>query len=207
MARRTHRCPECSKPTIIRERREGVLERSAVTAAGYRPYRCRACGRRFYDRPIGPRRSPPLPFMSIPAEPLNHWHTPASVDILHHRAKRVLVVEDDGDVRDFLIDVLTDDGYDVFAVADGGPALTLLERTAVDLILLDIMLKSVHGLEVLARVWAEPTLAKVPVVVVSGLGAALAPALRRKVADVLSKPVNRPRLLESVRCATGGAML
>jgi len=181
-----------------------VIERSVVTAVGLRPYRCRACGRRFYDWPTG-RSSPQSPLVCLPAYPGNQWDTPQSGKVLAHDPKRVLVVEDDAGVRELLVDVLSEGGYEVFAVADGAPALVLLERIPVDVILLDLILKSVHGLEVLARLWANPALARVPVVVASGLGSVLEPALRHQVVDVLPKPLSLPQLIETVRRLTSGA--
>lgn len=205
MARRTHRCPACAKHSILREHREGVVERSVLGAAGFRLYRCRTCGHRFYDQRVGRRASSPSSPAKLPA-PLQDQRGPlASCDTVNHRLKRVLVIEDDAEVRDLLIDVLSEHGYETFAVADGGPAITLLEQTAMDLILLDLFLKTIHGFEVLARVWARPTTARVPVIVISGLVSAVEPVLHRKVVDVLEKPLNVAHLMESVRRATLGA--
>ena len=62
---------------------------------------------------------------------------------------RVLVVEDDGEVRDLLAETLTQWGYDVTAAGDGAEALTLLDGRLFDVALLDISLPGKDGLKLL----------------------------------------------------------
>jgi CheY-like chemotaxis protein len=137
--------------------------------------------------------------MAIPADRTVAGVEVRPPEILVDRPKRILVVDDDAAVRDVLVDLLSEQGYAVFAVADGGPALDVLDRIAVDLVLLDIVLKTVHGFEVLARLWSEPVLARIPVLIVSGFGTSLEPALRHKVRDVIQKPLAFPSFLATVQ--------
>ena len=50
--RRCHRCPGCGSSAVERAEREGALERLYLSLASQRPYRCRECEHRFYDRPL-----------------------------------------------------------------------------------------------------------------------------------------------------------
>jgi two-component system, OmpR family, phosphate regulon response regulator PhoB len=64
----------------------------------------------------------------------------------------VLLVENEVVTRAFLEQQLTDDGYDVVAVDQGGDALELLERADPDLVLLDVGLPDASGFELCRRV-------------------------------------------------------
>ena len=83
-------------------------------------------------------------------------------------SKRILVVDDDPDIRQVLVDRLRSYGYAVVAVNDGVEALTFLRRDAFDGMLLDIEMPKISGLEVLyhIRATSHPTM---PVVMVTAL--------------------------------------
>jgi len=77
-----------------------------------------------------------------------------------------LVVDDEQGIRQVLQDVLGDEGHQVFAVEDGFQALEILEQEAVDLVILDVWLPNMGGIDVLKRVrggWPD-----IEVVVISG---------------------------------------
>jgi CheY-like chemotaxis protein len=107
----------------------------------------------------------------------------------------VLVVEDDDALRDEVAELLADDGYHVLAVRDGRQALAWLDQLRPDLIVLDLMLPLVSGWEVLANVQANPTLASVPVIVIS----AYADQTPIEVTHVLKKPMGVDQLRDAVR--------
>lgn len=67
-------------------------------------------------------------------------------------ARRVLVVDDEDTVREVVARYLERDGYRVAVASDGDAALDAIERQPPDLIVLDLMLPGVEGLEVLRRV-------------------------------------------------------
>ena len=67
----------------------------------------------------------------------------------------ILVVDDDPKIRDLLRLYLTRDGYRVLEAADGAGALTIAREQACDLILLDVMLPGIDGLEVCRRLREE----------------------------------------------------
>jgi CheY-like chemotaxis protein len=81
---------------------------------------------------------------------------------------RLLVVEDDADIRDTLSDVLAWEGYDVLTAANGREALELLRRgTGVDAILLDLMMPIMSGWEFRRVQLDDPALSGIPCVVLS----------------------------------------
>lgn len=70
---------------------------------------------------------------------------------------RILVIEDEPELRKLYADLLADQGYEVIAAGDGQSGLKLLKKGGYDLVLLDIMLPTVDGLEVLQRLIDEGT--------------------------------------------------
>ena len=71
--------------------------------------------------------------------------------------KRILVVEDDLFLRELYTDILTAEGYKVEAAADGEEALQKIKVGGYDLILLDIIMPKMDGLEVMRQVQANPS--------------------------------------------------
>lgn len=82
-------------------------------------------------------------------------------------AKRVLVVEDDLLNRMLLCDVLEARGFVVESVSDGAHAIDAARRFAPGLIIMDINLPNVSGLELITRMQADPTLREVPILAVT----------------------------------------
>ncbi|MEA2227033.1 MAG: two-component system, OmpR family, response regulator MprA, partial [Solirubrobacteraceae bacterium] len=69
--------------------------------------------------------------------------------------ERVLVVDDDAPVRRMLERSLSAEGFDVEAAADGGAALVAVERSAPDLVVLDVAMPGLDGLAVCRRLRAK----------------------------------------------------
>jgi CheY-like chemotaxis protein len=92
--------------------------------------------------------------------------------------KKILVVDDFAGVRLFHASLLKAAGYDAQAVASGEEALKVLERESFDLLVLDLIMPGMGGLEVLKRLRAHKTLVRLPVIVItSETGAVNADAL------------------------------
>jgi DNA-binding response OmpR family regulator len=79
---------------------------------------------------------------------------------------RVLVVDDEPTVRDVVVQYLRRDGHDVTEASDGDQALRLLDAQLPDLVVLDLMLPGVDGLEILRRLRAT---SDVPVIMLTAL--------------------------------------
>jgi two-component system response regulator AtoC len=100
----------------------------------------------------------------------------------------VLVIDDDPGVRDYMEALVSRQGYEVTAVADGEQALGSLERTRPDLITLDVVLPGMDGLATLAEL--KKLVPGVPVVMLSGHGQArnIVEAMKLGASDFLRKP-------------------
>lgn len=85
-------------------------------------------------------------------------------------AQRVLVVEDTELLRRMYCDRLTQDGFDVESAADGIEALALVRDRSFDLILLDLIMPRMGGIQVLEAVKLDPRTQSIPVVVLTNLG-------------------------------------
>ncbi len=83
------------------------------------------------------------------------------------RAKRVLVVDDDRDIRELLVELLASEGYEVASAADGRRALAEARAHRPDVILLDLMMPVMSGWEFRQEQLRDPGLADIPVVVVT----------------------------------------
>jgi two-component system, cell cycle response regulator len=81
---------------------------------------------------------------------------------------KVLVADDQKDIRDLVVGVLTEAGYEVVQAANGEDALHLAKTEAPDLILLDIKMPRMEGTAVKARMNENSSLANIPVIFVTG---------------------------------------
>jgi CheY-like chemotaxis protein len=115
----------------------------------------------------------------------------------------VLVVEDNEDIREMMALALQLAGADVVCASNGREALALLkERSAPNLILLDLMMPVMNGWELNAALKRDEMLAKVPIVVISAMGEGGAAGLDP--AEFISKPVDIDRLIDVVSEHCGG---
>ena len=80
------------------------------------------------------------------------------------RHARILIIEDDVKLRDLVVRSLEQSGFSAVAVGDGAHALAAVRRETPDLILLDLDLPSLNGLEVCRRIKADPDHASIPIV-------------------------------------------
>jgi len=110
----------------------------------------------------------------------------------------ILVVEDDRTLRQALVFNLEREGYDVRSAVDGEQALAAARDGGLDLMLLDLMLPGMSGLEVLRTMRAEGI--DTPVVILSAKGSEVDRVVGLKVGadDYVSKPFSRPELLARV---------
>jgi len=72
--------------------------------------------------------------------------------------KKILVVEDERFLRDLYVQILTEEGYLMTPAEDGEEALKYLQEGGFDLVLLDIMLPKLNGIEILRKLKGQPPL-------------------------------------------------
>lgn len=121
---------------------------------------------------------------------------------MEEKQKKVVVIgEDDEPIALLLRDALNDEpGYQAVVVADGALVLETVRQVHADLLILDIMMPGLNGLEVYDRVREDTGIRDMPVLFVS----ANVPQFdrefkRRKIKDVLTKPFDLNDLLQRVR--------
>lgn len=117
-------------------------------------------------------------------------------------AGRILVVDDEPDVLIYLSCFLEDQGFEVDTASRGQEALTQVRERPPDLISLDVNMPGMSGIEVLTQLRADPELAAIPVVLVTGVAEFRSPtAFRgcRPPEAFIQKPVDLELLLSSVR--------
>ena len=114
---------------------------------------------------------------------------------------KILIVDDDRKVRDSIRDVLVDEGFHVATAADGLEALAAVKREAPRLVLLDVWMAEVDGIEVLRRM--RDAALDTPVIVLSGHGNVemAVKATKLGAVDFIEKPFSIDGLLSSVRRA------
>ncbi|MCC7539600.1 MAG: response regulator [Deltaproteobacteria bacterium] len=112
------------------------------------------------------------------------------------RPRRILLVEDDRDLREALCDALRDSGHAVVAVSDGGEALRQMRIERPDLVVLDLMMPIVDGWQFRVEQKRDPVLASTPVVAISASQSAAAAAVDAEL--YLQKPFDASVLVRSI---------
>ena len=115
--------------------------------------------------------------------------------------KRILVIEDNEDNRRIVRDLFTSAGYELIEAVTGEDGVALAQRERPDLILMDIQLPGFDGYEATRRIKADPTLAGVPIIVVTSyaLSGDDVKAMAAGADGYVSKPFSPRALLAKVR--------
>jgi DNA-binding response OmpR family regulator len=116
--------------------------------------------------------------------------------------KKVVVIgEDDEPIARLLRDAINDEpNYQAVIVPDGALVLETVRQVHADLLILDIMMPGLSGIEVFDRVRADPDVRNMPVLFVTAASADYERHFRdRKIADVIAKPFDLNELLAKVR--------
>jgi CheY-like chemotaxis protein len=115
-------------------------------------------------------------------------------------SRRILIVEDDRDLREALTEVLRDEGYEVAGAAHGGEALDLLRgrfhRPA--LILLDLTMPVMNGWQFRAEQRRDPGLFDIPVVVLSAGDHLVEQMGALEIQEYVRKPIDLVHLLATI---------
>ena len=116
-------------------------------------------------------------------------------------ASRVLIVEDEPDIRDLLAFHLERDGFHVTKARSGGDALRHIQSGLPDLVLLDLMLPEVDGLEVCRRIRQDPRTTALPIVMLTAKGEEVDRILGLELGadDYIVKPFSPKEVVARVR--------
>jgi len=117
---------------------------------------------------------------------------------------RILIVDDDPTVRETMRTCLIGEGYEIEFAVNGAEALARASEWLPDLVLLDVMMPGMDGFEVCRRLRADPLLAQVPAILVTGLDDydSRIQGAEAGADDFISKPYNRVELRARVRTIT-----
>ncbi len=112
----------------------------------------------------------------------------------------VLIIEDEDDIRDTIADILSNAGIRVVTASHGREAMEWLGQARVKprLILLDLMMPVMDGWTFRAKQLASPDLAPIPVVILSAATDLNRRAAEMNVDEVLAKPIDLPRLMQTI---------
>jgi DNA-binding NtrC family response regulator len=115
---------------------------------------------------------------------------------------RILVVDDEADIRDLVQEILSEEGYSVDVAANAAEARAACARQAPDLVLLDIWMPDTDGISLL-REWQQGQSLAAPVVMMSGHGTVetAVEATRLGAVDYVEKPLSLAKLLRTVTSA------
>ncbi len=117
------------------------------------------------------------------------------------RRQTILVAEDDGHIRQGLVDTLESEGYEVVAAEDGEAALRAFERLAPDLILLDLMMPAKSGYDVCRTVRRKNS--RVPIIMLTAKGEEIDKVVGLELGadDYVTKPFGVRELLARIAVA------
>lgn len=120
--------------------------------------------------------------------------------VKRQKGKKVLIIEDDADIRNFAKRVLQLEGYEVLQAGTGHEGLKLARQSRVNLVLLDLRLPDDSGWVILEQIKSEPVISAVPVIVfTASIGEPQKErALGRGASDYLVKPLGAHDLKNAV---------
>ena len=116
-------------------------------------------------------------------------------------SSRVLIVEDEPDIRELVVHHHKREGYQVSVAASGEEALRQVQASPPDLVLLDLMMPAMNGLEVCRRLRQDPVTASLPIVMLTAKGDEVDRVLGLELGadDYVVKPFSPKELLARVR--------
>jgi two-component system chemotaxis response regulator CheY/putative two-component system response regulator len=113
-------------------------------------------------------------------------------------SKKVLIVDDDQTNRKLIVTILSKQGFESLEASNGVEAFSVLENNDVDIILLDIVMPVMNGLEFLQKIKTMPKFLKLPIIILTTDDSKKTEALALGADDVLIKPISPVTLAEKL---------
>ena len=117
------------------------------------------------------------------------------------KAGRILIVDDDQDAREILTRLLASEGYECLSADGGERCLEMVRSESVDVILLDVMMPGMDGIQVCDELRRDDKLRSIPVILLTARDdiSTRAQGMERGVSEYLTKPVNKRELFTRVK--------
>jgi CheY-like chemotaxis protein len=117
--------------------------------------------------------------------------------------KTVLIIEDEEDAAELFAEMMRVSGFHVLKTSSSAPAIAMMTANKPDVIILDIMMPEVSGLDILRQMRTNPELSRIPVVVVSAksMPTDIKNGMEAGASTYISKPVGFLELKEAVERA------
>jgi CheY-like chemotaxis protein len=124
---------------------------------------------------------------------------------MESQEKTVLIIEDEEDAAELFAEMMRVSGFRVVKTSSSAPAIAMMIAQKPDIVLLDIMMPEISGLDVLRQMRRDPALVNIPVVVVSAqsLPTDIRHGMEAGASTYLTKPVGFFDLKEAVERALG----
>lgn len=111
---------------------------------------------------------------------------------------KVLIIDDEKDIINTLSNILTDEGFEVFKATDGKEGFAIFERESPDVVILDVWMPELDGIQVLKKMRAKRDDARVIVISGHGTISTAVEAVKMGAYDFLEKPLSIDKVLEVV---------
>jgi CheY-like chemotaxis protein len=120
-------------------------------------------------------------------------------------SKTVLIIEDEEDAAELFAEMMRVSGFRVLKTSNSAPALVMMMAERPDVVILDVMMPEISGLDILRQMRRDPELAGIPVVVVSAktMPADIKNGMEAGASTYLTKPVGFLDLKDAVERALG----
>jgi PAS domain S-box-containing protein len=154
-----------------------------------------------------PERPPASAPSAAPADVTARAPAPAAAPAAATPSRRVLVVDDNPQIAQLVQDILEDAGYEVLIANDGSEGLAIAHREALDLILMDLQMPGLNGVEVTRRLKTDPATRAIPIIALTAqaMPEEREQALAAGLDDYLTKPIELRVLVDAVERWTRGA--
>jgi len=116
-------------------------------------------------------------------------------------SKKILIIDDEPDVLEFLVQLFQDEGYEIATAADGLEGMEKLAESKPDLITLDLQMPKDTGTSFYRKMHHDSRFKDIPVIVISGI-AGRHLAIKKPVA-VFDKPIDKEDLLKTIKETIG----
>jgi len=119
--------------------------------------------------------------------------------------KTVMIIEDEEDAAELFAEMMRISGFRVIKTSKSAPAIAMMNTEKPDVVLLDIMMPEISGLDILRQMRRDPNLANIPVIVVTakGMPADIKNGMEAGASTYLTKPVGFRELKEAVNRTLG----